>query len=123
MLAIKKFFLASASDLAAERDHVELLILRKNHELAPRGLLLEVVRWEGLSSAFHPLGVQTRFSEELRGCDAVVFLFHTRLGGFTKEEFDLAYDLMTSGQNPKHILVFFKSTGSLASVDGQVLAV
>lgn len=108
MILKKRFFLASSIELSAERDLVELLIQRRNVEVIDKGFLLEVVRWEELLQMFGADGVQARFNAEIPQCDAIIVLFHKKVGIFTKQEFDTAYDNFKNGQNPRHILVYFK---------------
>ncbi|MFX0141431.1 MAG: hypothetical protein ACFFDN_47780, partial [Candidatus Hodarchaeota archaeon] len=52
MISKKKIFLASGSELANERDAVELIIQRKNNELIEKGLFFEIVRWEQMRQDF-----------------------------------------------------------------------
>jgi hypothetical protein len=110
MISRKLFFLASSGELAPERDLVELLILRKNAALLDNGLFFEVVRWEELLHSFHPGRVQEGFSAWIPNCDVMIVMFHTKVGKFTKEEFDVAYGSFKAGHNPNYILVYFKNT-------------
>lgn len=124
MITKKRFFLASSDELAAERDWVELLIRRRNSVLVDSGLFLEVVRWEEMLQTFHENRIQDRFSAEVVYCDAMIVLFHTRVGRFTKEEFDIAYRSFKAGINPRHILVYFKDTPvNIGDLDEEMLAI
>ncbi len=46
----------------------------------------------------------------VRDGDVLIVLFHTKVGQFTKEEFDTAYRNFKTGLNPRHIFVYFKNT-------------
>ncbi|MEW6585907.1 MAG: hypothetical protein AB1442_09900 [Nitrospirota bacterium] len=108
MILKKRLFLASSNELAGERDLVERVIQRKNSTVIDKGFFLEVVRWEELLLIFGPDGVQARFNAEILECDAMIVLFHKKVGRFTKQEFDFAYNNFREGHNPRHILVYFK---------------
>jgi hypothetical protein len=110
MIIKKRIFLASSNELAAERDLVERVIQRKNNEVIDKGLFLEVVRWEELLHIFGPDGVQARFNAEILECDAMIVLFHKKVGRFTNVEFDFAYTNFKANRNPRHIIVYFKYT-------------
>ncbi len=108
MITKKKIFLASGAELVEERDAVELVIQRKNSELIAKDLFFEVVRWEQLIQYFGKTRAQDHYSEEISKCDIVIVLFYKRVGKYTKEEFDKAYDLFKSGKNPRYLYVYFK---------------
>ncbi len=42
-------------------------------------------------------------------CDIVLCLFFKKVGDFTKEEFDVAYEHFKKGDTPHYLYVFFKS--------------
>lgn len=115
MILKKQFFLASSNELAAERDLVELLIHRMNSTVIDKGFFLEVVRWEEMLQILHDGPVQDRFSGVIPNCDAMIVLFHKKVGTFTKQEFDIAYNNFREGKNPRRILVYFKNTPVLIS--------
>lgn len=110
MIEKLKFFLASSSELHSERDMVELLIYRRNRSLVNRGMFFDVVRWEELLQSFGDSSAQERFSAEIPDCSVMIVLFHKKVGEFTKEEFDIAYNNFKKGNNPRHIFVYFKIT-------------
>ena len=124
MITKKKIFLASGAELHEERDAVELVIHRKNGELIAKDLFLEVVRLEQLRQDFGKTKAQERYSEELSKCDIVIVLFYKRVGKYTKEEFDIAYNLFKSGRNPRHLYVYFKKWMVPSDqIDGDILDV
>jgi hypothetical protein len=126
MITKRKFFIASSGELSTERDLAELLIRRKNSSTIDNGLYLDVSRWEEMLLTYNKTRLQERFSTEVADCDVVLVLFHKRIGKFTKEEFDIAYDSFNNGLNPRHILVYFKSiidANSLDDIDPELLAI
>lgn len=108
MITKKRIFLASGADLAKERDAVELVIQRKNIQLIEKNLFLEVVRWEQLRQDFGEKGAQEHYSSEIKESDVVIILFYKRVGKYTKQEFDIAYNLFKDGQKPRHLFSYFK---------------
>lgn len=104
-----KIFLASSNELNAERKEIELLIGKENRQLFYQNVFLDLVLWEDLCQSFHGDRIQDHFNEELAECEIVICLFFTKVGRFTKEEFDLAYEGFKADENPRHLYVFFKS--------------
>lgn len=104
-----KVFLASSIELQEERDAVELCLRRMNDEFLDRNVVFVIVRWEQESMTLHDPRAQDRYNEELEKCDALVALFGTRVGSYTKEELQLAIDRFQNGQLPRKILVCFRN--------------
>jgi len=124
MISKKKIFLASGSDLANERDAVELIIQRKNNELIEKELFFEIVRWEQMRQDFDVNRAQEHYSTEIEKCDVMLVLFFKRVGKYTKEEFDIAYKRFRDGKNPRHLYVYFKKYYVPADeIDDDILAI
>jgi len=68
------------------------------------------VVWEDLLQSFQGQRIQDYFNQEMLTCDIVVALFYSKVGQFTKEEFDLAYSNLKAGKKPKYLFVGFKTT-------------
>jgi tetratricopeptide (TPR) repeat protein len=86
-----KIFIASASEVKAERDKAVLMLnhLSKSH----RHLQLEPVEWEydivpGNQPGYNT--VQGAIDQKLTESHLVVFIFYSRIGQYTREEFELA---------------------------------
>ena len=105
-----KIFLASSSDLLEERKEIALWVSRKNKMLLKKNQFLELVIWEELLHSFQGQRVQDYFNKEMLGCDIVVVLFYSKIGKFTQEEFNLAYNKLKSGKKPDFLFVGFKTT-------------
>ena len=69
---------------------------------------LELVVWEDLLHSFKGERIQDYFNKEMLDCDIVIALFYSKVGGFTKEEFDLAYENLKVGKKPEFLFVGFK---------------
>ncbi|ETR68270.1 MAG: hypothetical protein OMM_10696, partial [Candidatus Magnetoglobus multicellularis str. Araruama] len=71
---------------------------------------IELVIWDDLLHSFQGATHTGLFNQEMLACDIVVALFYSKVGQFTKEEFDLAYSSLKAGQKPYYLFVGFKST-------------
>jgi small GTP-binding protein len=104
-----KIFLASSSELTTEREKIELFIGKENRKLRRQNIFLDLVIWEDLKQSFHGKRIQDYFNEKLLECDIVVCMFFKKVGEFTKEEFDVAYQHFKEDGKPRYLYVFFKS--------------
>ncbi|MCP4253063.1 MAG: SUMF1/EgtB/PvdO family nonheme iron enzyme [Candidatus Scalindua sp.] len=119
-----KIFLASSGELSKERKEVELFISSENKKLVKNKVFIELVIWEELLHSFRGKRIQDYFNEEMIKCDVVLALFFKKVGQFTKEEFDLAYENLKEGKKPKYLFVYFKSGEiSIDEVDEEVLKI
>jgi hypothetical protein len=107
---IIKLFLASSGDLENERKEISLWINRKNKRLIKNNTFIDLVIWEDLLHSFQGQRIQDYFNQEMLTCDIVIALFYSKVGQFTKEEFDLAYSRLKAGQKPYYLFVGFKIT-------------
>lgn len=103
-----KIFLASSGELKTEREEIERFINKENNNLVDNHVFLQLVIWEDLCHSFHGDRIQDHFNEEMLQCEIVIALIFTKVGEFTKEEFDKAYESFKAKQNPKHLYVYFK---------------
>jgi len=104
-----KLFLASGNSLKKDRDEIMLFLANKNQYLVKHGIFLELVRWEFLSSSFSNTRKQDDFNKELEDSDIFTCLIFDRIGQYTREEFDKAYDMYKAGKNPKKFYLYFKT--------------
>lgn len=116
----KKLFLASSSELAADRQKFEVFINRKNKEWVSRGVFLELVVWEDFLDAVSKTRLQDEYNQAIRDCDIFVMLFSTKVGPYTEEEFDTAFGQFKATGKP-FIFTYFKdasiSSGTAARAD------
>ncbi|MCI0601442.1 hypothetical protein L0156_00355 [bacterium] len=120
-----KIFLASSGEMEPERREIELLIRRENDRMFNKGLYLQLIVWEELSHSFRGAGIQDHFNEQLLQCEVVIFLFFKKVGKFTKEEFELAYQNFKKGStNPRYLYVLFKDVPvKISEIDEQILQI
>lgn len=101
-------FIVSSSELSEERKEIALFLYRENRSLVDRGIFLDLVIWEELLHSFRGQRIQNYFNEEMLKCDIVIALFFKKVGQFSKEEFDLAYQNLRMGKKPSYLFVYFK---------------
>ena len=104
-----KLFLASGNALKKDRDEIMLFLANKNQFLVKHGIFLELVRWEFLSSSFSETRKQDDFNKVLDESEIFTCLIFDRIGQYTKEEFDKAYQNYKQGKNPKKFYLYFKT--------------
>ncbi len=111
-----KLFVASSSELKEDRDRFRIFISQENDRLHTKGLYLEMVQWENFLDSISSTRLQDEYNKAIRGCDIVVCLFFTKVGKYTAEEFDTAYQVFKDEGKP-YIWTYFKNahitTGSI----------
>ena len=100
---ILKIFIASSTELKKEREKCILILNKINKNY--KHLVLEAVEWEyNVVQGNFPKheNIQAGINPELIDSKIVIFLFHSKIGKFTREEFELAM------KKKKKLLVYFK---------------
>ena len=104
-----RIFLASSSELAAERAAFEVRINRRNKLWHDDGLFLHLDIWEDYVDAMSLTRLQDEYNRAVVAADIVVVLVHTKVGKYTHEEFDTAHrQFAQSGRAPR-IYTYFKN--------------
>ena len=114
---VLRLVIASPGDVKAEREVIPRVVEEVNRNIArPRGLQLEVYRWETDSyPGFHPQGPQGLIDPTLKieECDILIGIFWRRFGtpvsdakSGTEHEFRLAYEGWKKNRKPQ-IMVYF----------------
>ncbi len=107
-----RIFLASSAELNDDKLHVELFVSRKNKDWHDKRIFLELTTWKDFISSISEERTQNEYNRYIRKSDISIFLFHTKLGRYTKEEFDEAHHafLASRGKVRKpRIYTYFKS--------------
>ena len=102
-------FLASSNDLEEERNAIDLMITKEYDHLKKDSIQLKLVRWEDMLQSFQPTSFQDSINVQLFLCDIFIVLFGIRIGKFTLEEFEIAYERLKNNQKPNYLFVFFKT--------------
>ncbi len=103
-----KIFLASSSELEGDRLQIERMLERKNRILRKRGIEFELIHWEYFIDTISKTRLQDEYNSALSKCDLFVLLAFTKIGEFSKEEFEVAYAHFRHSGAPQ-ILVYFKN--------------
>lgn len=94
-----RIFLASSMELKADRAAFRELIMQQNNAWHEQGAFLQVVGWEYFLDAMSRTRLQDEYNAAIRDCDVFVMLFHTKVGKYTREEFEVAHaQFMASGK-------------------------
>lgn len=119
-MVTKKLFLASSSELKEDRKDFEILINRKNKDWVDQDVFLNLIVWEDFLDAMSKTRLQDEYDKAIRECDVFVMLFCTKVGQYTKEEFDAAFGQFKATNKP-FIFTYFKdvqiSTGNANQKD------
>lgn len=111
-----RIFLASSFELKSERDQFEIFINRENKRLAEKNVFLRLEIWEDINDGFNTTCKQEDYNEYLRKCDIFVMLFWSKVGKYTLQEFDLAYQLLNETGKP-HVFVYEKTITKHSATD------
>jgi len=103
-----KIFLASSNELKEERDKIDLMISKENDVLQKQSIRLKLVRWEDMLKSFQKESFQDSINEQLYLCEIFIVLFSSRVGEFTLQEFNIAYERLKQKKKPDYLLVYFK---------------
>ena len=104
-----KIFLASSSELKADRQQFEVFLGRRNKAWVDKGVFIELLIWEDFIDAMSKTRLQNEYNQAIRGCDLFVMLFSTKVGIFTEEEFAIAFGNFKKTNKPL-IYTYFKDT-------------
>ncbi|MDO7173838.1 hypothetical protein [Mariniflexile sp. AS56] len=111
-----RIFIASSSELKEDRDQFRMFISKENDRLHTKGIYLEIVQWESFLDAISDTRLQDEYNNAISTCDIVLCLFFTKVGKYSSEEFDTAYQVFKDKGKPK-IWTYFKNaqinTGSI----------
>ena len=101
-------FLASSKELEAERKEFEQFIGRRNKQWLPEGIFLHLDVWEDFDDSMSATGKQDDYNAAILVSDIFVLLAHTKVGKYTREEFETAWKQFRRTARPK-ILTYIKS--------------
>jgi hypothetical protein len=118
----QKIFLASSSELKDDRLQFEIYISRKNKELIERGIFLELIMWEDFLDALSQTRLQDEYNKAISESDIFIMLFFTKVGKYTEEEFDKAFNQFKTTNKPL-VFTYFKNAPILTSeLDDEVIS-
>ena len=110
-----ELFLASSSELKPDREQVEIWINRENKTLIKKGVFLKLNLREDFLNAMSQTRSQDEYNKIIAKCDVIIFLFSTKVGKYTEEEFEIANKHFRETGKPKYIYTYFKEVQVNAS--------
>ncbi len=104
-----KIFLASSAELNDDKDWFAIFINSKNKEFHSQKVFFELLTWKDIAEKVSSTGKQNEYNEIIKDVDIFVVLVHTKIGQYTREEFDTAFNqfISTKGKTPV-IYTYFK---------------
>jgi len=102
-----RIFLAASEELAADRKIFEQDIFRRDLIWCERGYRLQPTLWESFDDSMSATRKQDDYNAEIAKADIFVVLVHTKLGKYTREEFQVAWDHFNDSGKPL-IYTYFK---------------
>ncbi|MEL6815604.1 MAG: hypothetical protein AAFP03_12410, partial [Cyanobacteria bacterium J06598_3] len=112
-----KLFLASSSELKEDREQFEIFIYRRCKAWANE-IFLHLDKWEDFSDAMSLEGLQGEYNQVARDCDIFVLLVQNKVGQYTTEEFEQAYQQFAATTEKPLIFTYFKPPTTAASAEG-----
>jgi hypothetical protein len=103
-----KIFIASSAELKADREDFRTFISGENDRLSEQGIYLKIVQWENFLDCISDTRLQDEYNKALGECDVALCLFFTKVGKYTAEEFDTAYQVFKNTGKPR-IWTYFKN--------------
>lgn len=103
-----RLFLASSSELKADREQFEIFIYRKCKAWFERGIFLHLDIWEDFLDAIAAGGLQSEYNKTIKTCDIFILLAFNKVGKYTAEEFSHAFGQFATAQKP-FIFTYFKT--------------
>ena len=102
-----KIFIASSAELQEDRKEFRTFISVENDRLHKQGIYVEILQWEYFLDAISDTRLQNEYNKAIRESDIALCLFFTKVGKYTAEEFDTAYQVFKDTGKPK-IWTYFK---------------
>lgn len=119
MKKIKIFLASSIDDLRIDRLEIGDFFRELNDIYEEQNIQFKLIKCENYDKALAIDGKQSEYDEEIRESDLVFFLFFTKVGIYTKHEFDVAFENFKNTQKPK-IITYFKYVNDVSEVSNEV---
>ncbi len=104
-------FLASSSELSDDRVAFADFIERLQNHYKTRNFTFLLKKWEYMDPAYNKERKQNEYNEIIKQCDMFVVIFHTKLGEYTLEEFDVAFEECRKRNLP--LFIYFRNIEKL----------
>lgn len=121
MKKIKIFLASSIEDLKLDRLEIGNFFNELNDIYLNRGIYFSLIKCENYEKAMAQLGKQLQYDEEIRDSELVFFLFFTKVGDYTRHEFEVARQSFAKVNKPK-IVTYFKTAEDSTEVGSEIKA-
>lgn len=112
-----RIFIASSFELSEDRRAFRELVMEQNNAWHEQGVFLQVVGWEHFLDTVSPTRLQDEYNQAIRDCDIFVLLFHSKVGKYSREEFDTAYAQFEATGKPLIYTYYKPADAAKASSD------
>ena len=102
---IRIFLASSITELKSERDNLSQYLAGADIQnmFLHDNVIIQLIRSEDVYSGGNGEPAQELLNQRLRECEMSVFLFKTKAGERTREEFDVAKELQKAGQHTMYV--------------------
>jgi hypothetical protein len=116
-----KIFLASSEELVDDRTAFKQFIYDETILWKPKGIFFELILWEDyFVDSMSETRKQDDYNKAIKECDIFILLFFTKVGKYTEEEFNTAYEQFKSTGKPQ-IFTYFKDANiKIGKIDKRV---
>lgn len=121
MKKIKVFLASSIDDLRIDRLEIGDFFRELNDIYEEQNIQFKLIKCENYDKSLSIEGKQSEYDEEIRESDLVFFLFFTKVGIYTKHEFEVAFESFKNIQKPK-IITYFKYVNDVSDVSDEIKA-
>ena len=119
MKKIKIFLASSIDDLKFDRIEIGNFFRKLNDIYLDNGIHFSLIMCEDYDNTIMKGGKQTAYDAEIRDSELCLFLFFTKVGEYTKHEFEVALENYQVGNKPK-IVTYFKYIDDSTDVTSEV---
>ena len=102
-----KVFIASSAELDQDKTMFDVYFSDKNKLYRKKDIEFDHRTWKDFCSSLNDGRLQDRYNAYIRECDLVIFLFHTRLGKYTREELEVALAAFRENKERPRIFIYF----------------
>jgi hypothetical protein len=107
-----RLFLASSSELKAERSAIDARLGSKNKLRHADGILLHLDVWEDFIDAMSRTRLQDEYNAAIRAADIFLLLVHSKVGKYSAEEFETAHAQFKATGQPRIYTYFSVGHGA-----------
>ena len=107
MKTISIFLASSITELSNERTAIGAYFQKLNNIFYDKGVFFKFIICENMDDAIAINNKQEEYNEAIKSCDLCIFLFFTKIGVYTRKEFDIALNSYRNTNKPR-IITYFK---------------